>query len=61
MHNGSLGVKSLSKTDNSSSIPDNSVIIGELLEDDNLGKDSNVIDEELRRVGRDVKAAEFQK
>ena len=60
LRNNPLGVKSLSKTVNSSSILDNSVIIGELLEDDNSGKDSNVIDEELRRVGRDVEAAEFQ-
>ena len=60
LRNNPLGVKSLSKTVNNSSILDNSVIIGELLEDDNSGKDSNVINEELRRVGRDVEAAEFQ-
>ena len=60
LRNNPLGVKSLSKTVNNSSILDNSVIIGELLEDGNSGKDSNVIDEELHRVGRDVEAAEFQ-
>ena len=60
MHNGSLGVKSLSKTINNSSTPGNSIIIGDLLGDDNSGKDSNVIDEELRRVGGDVEVAEFQ-
>ena len=60
MRNMFLGVKSLSKTDTSSSIPDNSVIIGDLLKSDNLGKDSNDIDEELRRVGRGIEVAEFQ-
>ena len=60
MCNGFLGVKSLSKIDTNSSIPVNFVIIGDLLENDNLGKDSNDIDEELRKAGRDVEAAEFQ-
>ena len=60
MCNGFLGVKSLSKIDTKSSIPVNFVIIGDLLENDNLGKDSNDIDEELRKAGRDVEAAEFQ-
>ena len=49
MRNGSLGVKSLSKSVTSSSISDNPVIIGGLLGDDNSGKESNAIEEELLR------------
>ena len=61
MCNGFFGVKSQSETVTSSAtIPANIVIIGDLLEPDNLGKACNDTDEEVRRVGREVEAAEYQ-
>lgn len=61
MCNGFFGVKSQSETVTSSAtIPANTVIIGDLLEPDILGKASNDTDEEVRRVGREVEAAEYQ-
>ena len=61
MCNGFFGVKSQSETVTCSvTIPTNTVIIGDLLELDNLEKASNDTDEELRRVGRKVEAVECQ-
>ena len=52
MCNGFFGVKSQSETViSSATIPANTVIIGDLLEPDNLGKASNDTDEEVRRLG----------